>query len=239
MYNGPGPARANPFDGKGAREELLIDRTAKFETECVAATDGHALERAVDLLRQGHVVAFPTDTVYGVGVHALQEQAVARLFVAKQRPMEQAIPLLLADAEALDQVCVDIPSAAWELARRFWPGALSLVLWRGPAVPSVVAGGGATVAVRVPDHALVRDLCRRVPGPLATSSANLHGQPPAITAGDVRHGLRGRIPLILDGGPCTGGLSSTVVDLTVQPAAIVRSGPISARQLASVVAVRD
>jgi L-threonylcarbamoyladenylate synthase len=211
----------------------------RFETACVAAADRRGLEQAVDRLRRGDVVAFPTDTVYGVGAHAFQAEAVARLFTVKDRPVEQAIPLLLPDVDALRQVCVDIPAAAWELARRFWPGGLSLVLKRAAAVPDVVTAGGPTVAVRLPDHDLVRDLCRRLGAPLATSSANLHGERPAVTAGEAAAALRGRIPLILDGGPCPGGVSSTVVDLTVWPAVVLRAGPVTAEQLASVVALRD
>lgn len=209
-----------------------------FETERLTAAEPAALRKAVEWLRAGNVVAFPTDTVYGAGAHAFQAEAVARLFAVKNRPVQLAIPLLLPDVAAMDQVCVDVPAVAWELARRFWPGGLSLVLKRSALVPDVVTAGGPTVAVRVPDHDLVRDLCRRLGAPLATSSANLHGQPPAVTAGEVEMVLHGRIPMILDGGQCLGGVSSTVIDLTVRPAVILRSGPITAEQLATVVPVR-
>jgi L-threonylcarbamoyladenylate synthase len=193
------------------------------------------LEQAVDLLRQGQVIAFPTDTVYGVGAHAFQPEAVARLYTIKDRPARLAIPVLLPDIEAMRDVCIDIPPVAWDLAARFWPGGLSLVLRRAPIIPDAVTAGGPTVAVRVPDHALVRELCHRLAAPLAATSANRHGQPAPVEAGEVEAALSGWIPLILDGGPCPGGVASTVLDLTVSPPAILRPGPITAEQLAAVV----
>ncbi len=204
----------------------------EYATVCLSAKAPDAVDKAVDALRQGEVIAFPTDTVYGVGVHAFLPQAVARLYVVKERPAGMAIPLLLSGAEAMSLVCVDIPTLAWEIAERFWPGALSLVLYRAPAVPDVVTAGGPTVAVRVPDHPLARELCQRLGAPLAATSANRHGWPPPVTAGEVQAALAGRIPLILDGGSCLGGVASTVLDLTVSPPVIRRAGPITAEQLA-------
>ncbi|MBN1136053.1 MAG: threonylcarbamoyl-AMP synthase [Anaerolineae bacterium] len=203
-------------------------------TVCLSAEAPGAAGRAVDALRQGEVIAFPTDTVYGVGAHAFLPQAVARLYAVKERPAGMAIPLLLPGAEAMALVCVEIPAVAWEVAGRFWPGALSLVLRRAPAVPDAVTAGGPTVAVRVPDHPLVRELCRRLGAPLAATSANRHGWPPPVTASEVQAALAGRIPLILDGGPCPGGVASTVLDLTVSPPVILRPGPVTAEQLAVV-----
>lgn len=196
-----------------------------------------ALERAVDLLRRGGLVAFPTDTVYGIGVHALKEEAVAQLFRVKKRPVDLPIPLLLPDTTTMKAVCVAIPPVAWWLAERFWPGGLSLILARSHMVPDTVTAGGSTVAVRVPDHPLLRELCRQLGAPLAATSANLHGQPPPITADEVESGIGRCVPLILDGGACPGGVASTVLDLTVRPHAILRLGPVSAEQLTSIVAV--
>jgi L-threonylcarbamoyladenylate synthase len=201
-------------------------------TICLSAEAPDAVDRAVDALRQGEVIAFPTDTVYGIGAHAFLLQAVARLYAVKGRPVGMAIPLLLSGTEALSLVCVDIPSLAWEIAVHFWPGALSLVLRRAPAVPDAVTAGGPTVAVRVPDHPLVRKLCQRLGAPLAATSANRHGWPSPVTAGEVHRALADRIPLILDGGTCPGGVASTVLDLTVSPPAILRPGPVTAEQLA-------
>jgi L-threonylcarbamoyladenylate synthase len=202
------------------------------DTLVLSAAAPGAVARAVALLQAGRVIAFPTDTVYGLGAHALLPGAVEALYRIKGRPAHLAIPLLLADAAAIDLVCQDVPDVARELARRFWPGALSLVLRRMLLVPDVVTSGGDTVAVRVPHHALVRQLCRQLAAPLAATSANLHGQPPPVTAAQVQAMLGGRLPLILDGGACPGGIPSTVLDLTTLPPAILRRGPVTAEALA-------
>jgi L-threonylcarbamoyladenylate synthase len=194
-----------------------------------------ALDQAAELLRRGGLVALPTDTVYGVAAHAYLAQAVARLYQVKERPTHLAIPLLLADAAMMETVCLGVPPIAWQLAARFWPGGLSLVLRRSDRVPRVVTAGGPTVAVRVPDHALVRELCRRLGAPLAATSANRHGQPNPVTADEVEAALGGRVPLILDGGFCRGGVPSTVLDLTVSPHVLLRRGPVTAEALAALV----
>jgi L-threonylcarbamoyladenylate synthase len=183
-------------------------------------------------------VAFPTDTVYGVGAHAFLPEAVAQLYAAKRRPADLPIPLLLSSAMDMQTVCIDVPPEAWRLAERFWPGALSLVLPRGPNVPLEVTASGPTVAVRVPDHPLVRELCLGLGAPLAASSANRHGHPAPRRAGDVEAALGGDIAAILDGGPCPGGVASTVLDLTHSPAVIRRPGPVTAEQLAAVLDLR-
>ncbi len=208
---------------------------AKSRPVCLSIQSPGAVDRAAELLQRGEVVAFPTDTVYGIGAHALVPQAVARLYSVKQRPHALAIPLLLSDAEDMQTVCTDIPPLAWQLADRFWPGGLSLVLARADIVPDIVTAGGSTVAVRVPDHALVRELCRRLGAPLAATSANLHGQPDPVTADQVRLALGRDVALILDGGLCRGGTPSTVLDLTVSPPAILRPGPITVAHLGELV----
>jgi L-threonylcarbamoyladenylate synthase len=213
-------------------------RRAACQTRRLAAGAPGAVELAIRLLREGQIVAFPTDTVYGIGACALQPEAVERLFAAKNRPAGVAIPLLLPGAESLDLACVDVPTLARLLAARFWPGALTLVLRRSAAIPDVVTAGSSTVAVRVPDHPLVRDLCRGLGSPLAATSANLHGQPASVDAGEVVGALAGRIPLILDGGRCPGSAASTILDLTVTPPAILRAGPVTARQLAEYAPIR-
>lgn len=193
-----------------------------------------ALERAGELLRRGELVAFPTDTVYGIGAHAFMEDAVERLYLVKERPAHLPIPLLLADGAEMEAVCVDIPPVAWRLAECFWPGGLSLILTRSSAVPDIVTAGGSTVAVRVPDYPLICDLCRQLGAPLAATSANLHGQSPPVSASEVETALGGRVSLILDGGPCQGGVASTVLDLTVSPSSLLRPGPITAAHLAAI-----
>ena len=213
---------------------MASDSTFKMRTIRLDIQSPDILKQAVGLLRQGELVAFPTDTVYGIGAHAFLEEAVARLYQAKERPADQPVALLLPDAAAMEAVCTNIPPLAWQIAERFWPGGLSLVLARSEAVPDRVTAGGPTVAVRVPDHPLVCALCRELGAPLAASSANCHGQPPPVTADEVEAALAGRVSLILDGGRCQGGVASTILDLTVSPPAILRRGPITAEQLASI-----
>jgi|YNPNPStandDraft_1061719.scaffolds.fasta_scaffold06891_3 L-threonylcarbamoyladenylate synthase len=190
-----------------------------------------SLARAVQLLRAGELVAFPTDTVYGVGALAWDGKAVARLYAAKLRPADKAIPILLADPQDIVLVARHLPPSALLLAERFWPGPLTLVVPKGARVPAEVTAGGDTVAVRVPDHPLARELIRQVGAPLATTSANLSGQPPSVTAEEVQAQLGDRVALILDGGPCAGGVASTVVDLTGPQPRLLRAGPLSLEQI--------
>jgi len=190
-----------------------------------------SIARAAEVLRAGGVVGFPTDTVYGVGAHGLLPAAVERLYAVKERPGDKAIPLLLPGVDALPQVVCSIPDAAYALAERFWPGALTMVLYRAPAVPDAVTSGGDTVAVRVPDHPVTQTLLAALAAPLAATSANLSGQPAPDTADGVLAQLDGRIDLLLDGGTCPGGVASTVVDLTVEPLRILRAGGITAEEI--------
>jgi L-threonylcarbamoyladenylate synthase len=198
--------------------------------------DGAAIARAVQVLREGGIVAFPTDTVYGVGAHAFLPAAVQQLYVVKRRPADKAIPLLIPGASALSQAAVAIPDVAYELAARFWPGALTLVLRRGKRVSDAVTAGGDTVALRAPDHPVVQALLAALGAPLAATSANLSGQPPPATADGVLAQLDGRIDLILDGGTCPQGVPSTVLDLIVSPPRILRAGGVSKQQIAALIA---
>lgn len=184
------------------------------------------IARAVEVLRSGGIVAFPTDTVYGIGAHGMQPHAVDKLYLVKERPRDKAIPLLLPGFEALPEVVASVPDVARALAARYWPGALTIVLRRAPTVPDAVTARGETVAVRVPDHALTLALLRALDAPLAATSANLSGEPAPDTADGVLAQLEGRIDLLLDGGRCPGGVASTVVDLTVDPPAVLRVGEI-------------
>lgn len=194
-----------------------------------------AFPEAIELLKGGSLVAFPTDTVYGVAAHAFLPHAVARLYAAKERPRERAIPLLLSKVEDLPLVARDIPPLAWPLIERFWPGGLTLVLFRQATVPEIVSAGGETVAVRVPNHRLALALIEGTGAPLATSSANLSGRPEPVTADQVLQQLGSRIDLILDGGPSPGGVPSTVVDLTLSPPSVLRKGAISVERLAELI----
>lgn len=201
-----------------------------------------ALERqvalAVDLLRQGGVVAYPTDTLYGLGADAFNEAAVERVFVIKGRPHGMPLPLLLADADALAQVASETPPLARVLAERFWPGALTLVIPRSPKVPELVSGRGWKVGVRVPDHPVPRELARRLGAPITGTSANKSGGPDPRTAEDVRRQLGETVDLVIEGGDPPAGQPSTVLDLTGPSPRIVRAGAITKHELEAVCGCR-
>jgi L-threonylcarbamoyladenylate synthase len=181
---------------------------------------------AVDVLRVGRLVAMPTDTVYGIGVALQARDGLARLFAAKDRPLDRAIVLLVADLDQAASVGV-LSAAARTLADRFWPGGLTLVLPQAPGagLPVELTGGAATIGVRIPDHECPRALARAL-GPLPVTSANLSGRPDARDAAAVLDQLGERIELVLDGGPARGGIPSTVVDCTGESPRILRAGAI-------------
>jgi L-threonylcarbamoyladenylate synthase len=201
-------------------------------TRVLPTADPNSLDHAAELLRTGQLVAFPTDTVYGVGALAFDVQAVASIYTATERPPEKAIPVLIANESDLLHVAAAVPDSARVLMARFWPGGLTLVLPKRPDVPEMVSGG-ETVAVRIPDLDLARALMR-LTGPLAATSANRSGQPSPVTAEDVVAQLGGRIAAVLDGGPCPGGIPSTVVDCVASPPCILREGALSLTDLRSV-----
>ena len=196
-----------------------------METILISASDPQAYSLALRTLQRGGLIAFPTDTVYGLAVPAFSREGIDQLFSAKGRETAKAIAVLIAGMEQLDQVANLICADALRLAEKFWPGPLTLVAPRHPSLPDSLAPL-PTVGVRVPDHAVALELLRRS-GPLATTSANLSGQPNPLTAQDVLNQLGGRIDLILDGGATPGGVPSTVVDCTQGELAILRQGPIT------------
>lgn len=183
-------------------------------------------DQALRLLQRGAAIAFPTDTVYGVGTDGLSAVAVLQLFAIKARPRTQAIPLLLADPADLHAVSASLPDHALALAARYWPGGLTLVVPAAPHLPAELLAGGTTVAVRVPDHARLRDLIRQLGHPLAATSANKHGEPNPRTAQDVVAQLGGRLPLVLDGGATPGDMASTIVDVTGPTPRVLRQGVV-------------
>lgn len=201
----------------------------RMETK-VLPVRNEAIAVAARILAGGGLVAFPTDTVYGVGAHAFQPDAVERIYAAKIRPRDKAIPILLAQPDDLVLVAEGITETAWLLAERFWPGGLTLVLPKKANVPDVVSAGGPTVAVRVPDHPVPLALIAALGAPLAATSANLSGHPSPVTAQEVQAELGGHIELILDGGRCPGGVPSTVLDLTTDPPTILRAGAIGVQE---------
>jgi|LSQX01.3.fsa_nt_gb L-threonylcarbamoyladenylate synthase len=185
------------------------------------------LEEAARVLREGGLVAFPTETVYGLGANALDEEAVAKIFQAKGRPADNPLIVHLASVEELPQVVASVPPEAAVLARRFWPGPLTLVLPRKEEVPLITTGGLETVAVRVPDHPLALELIRRAGVPVAGPSANLSGRPSPTTAAHVLEDLQGKVDVIIDGGPTGLGVESTVLDLTASPPVLLRPGGVT------------
>ncbi len=189
-----------------------------------------AIDQAVHALLMRQLVAFPTDTVYGVASLAFEVEAIEKLFAAKGRDAGKAIAVLVGSPEALVQVSSGLNDSARRLAERFWPGPLTLVVPRNPALPAVLApappGALPTIGVRMPDHPVALEVLRRT-GPLAVTSANLSGGPNPHTAQDVADQLGGRIALILDGGRVPGGLPSTVVDCTRPRPVILRPGPLT------------
>lgn len=200
-------------------------------TWVLPASDPAAVAVAAEALQRGEVVAFPTDTVYGVGAAVFQQEGVRALYEVKGRPEAKAIPLLLADPEDVGKVAVRVPPVAMQLMERFWPGALTLVLPARPEVPAVVRAGGATVAVRVPNHAVALALIAAVGAPVATTSANRSGAPEALTAEQVLRQLGSRLRWLLDGGRSPAGQASTVVDVSVEPPVIRRHGAIADEEI--------
>ncbi len=206
------------------------------KTELLPASDAN-VARAIEVLKAGGLVAFPTDTVYGLAVLPWDMDAVARLYEAKQRPSDRPIPLLLSDTGQLGRVVTLPPRFRRQFRRliaRFWPGGLTLVLPKAEIVPAAVSAG-PTVAVRVPDLPLARDLIQDAGGVLAVTSANLSGQPNPITAQEVEEQLGDRIDLILDGGPCRGGVPSSILDCTVFPPSLLRHGAVRKAALRAVI----
>lgn len=188
--------------------------------------DSAALQKAAELIRAGKLVAFPTETVYGLGANALDAAAVRAIFRAKGRPATDPLIVHIADFEQLEQVTREIPPLALELARHFWPGPLTFVLQKSAVIPLEVTAGGEKVAVRWPSHPIAQALIRLSGVPIAAPSANLFGHTSPTTAQHVYADLHGRIELILDGGPTFIGLESTVLDLTTSPPLILRPGGI-------------
>lgn len=187
-----------------------------------------ALAHASSLLRSGDVVAFPTETVYGLGANALDEASVAKIFAAKGRPAHNPLIIHVSDIEEARGLTSDWTPEAEALALAFWPGPLSLVLKKNSKIPGIVTAGGETVAIRCPDHPVALALLRACKFPLAAPSANRSNYISPSTAAHVIASLDGRIPLVLDGGPCKAGIESTVLSLVTSPAQILRPGPIPA-----------
>lgn len=189
-------------------------------------TAEHLLEEAASALQQGQLVAFPTDTLYALGAHAFIERAVRSVYRVKQRPLDMGLPLLLAKAPDMEKVGVNIPQIAWDLAEAFWPGALTLVLQKGPSVLPCITAGKGTLAVRVPNHRLALQLIEATGAPLTGTSANRSGGKDPVAANDVSEQLGQAVSMILDEGACPMNGASSIVDLTLTPPLVIRAGVI-------------
>lgn len=195
-----------------------------MKTIVISTTNPAAIGTALKVLAEGGIIAFPTDTVYGLAAPAFSADGIEKLYQIKDRSLTKAIPILIGSIDQLDQISPGLPAEAQKLAARFWPGALTLVIPRSPALPAVLSAG-PTVAVRMPDHAFALELMRQS-GPLAATSANLSGQANPLSAEDVLAQLGGRVDLVLDGGKVDGGIPSTIVDCTSPEISILRQGAI-------------
>jgi L-threonylcarbamoyladenylate synthase len=186
---------------------------------------------AVSILQAGGLVAFPTETVYGLGADARNPEAVGRIFAAKGRPADHPLIVHLSDAKEMSEWAQDIPEIAWKLAEVFWPGPLTLILPRLPSVPDAVTGGLDTVALRVPDHPVALALLSTFGGGIAAPSANYYGRVSPTSAEDVREELKDSVDLVLDGGRCRVGIESTIIDLSTTTSRILRPGKITEQEL--------
>jgi len=196
--------------------------------------DTETLEAAARILRNGGLVAFPTETVYGLGANALDRAAVERIFAAKQRPSWDPMIVHVATMEMLDQLVAEIPEAARRLMEAFWPGPLTLLLPRKATVPDAVTAGRPLVGVRMPSHPVALEIIRRAGVPVAAPSANRFAHISPTTAAHVLHDLDGRIDAVVDAGATAHGLESTVVDPSTSPMVIYRPGAITAEQMEQV-----
>ncbi len=205
-----------------------------MKTLYLPAENENTAQTAAEILKTGGLVALPTETVYGLGANGLDEAAVAKIFTAKGRPQDNPLILHVAEAKDMEKFCHSIPESAWLLAKRFWPGPLTLVLPSKDTVPLSTRAGLPTVAVRCPDNVITRQIIRLAGVPIAAPSANLSGKPSTTTAQHVLHDHDGRIDAIVDGGSCRVGVESTIVDLSEARPRLLRPGGIGPEQLLEV-----
>ena len=205
-----------------------------MKTLYLSAGDAETPVTAAEIIKKGGLVAIPTETVYGLGANGLDENAVAKIFEAKGRPQDNPLILHIWGPEQIELLCHHIPQAAYDLAEKFWPGPLTMVLPAKSLIPKRTTGGLSTVAVRCPDSDVTREIIRLSGVPLAAPSANISGKPSTTTAQHVLHDHDGRIDAIVDGGACRVGVESTIVDLTEERPRLLRPGGVTPEQLVEV-----
>jgi len=189
------------------------------------------IQQAAQILKRGGLLGIPTETVYGLGANGLDPEAVANIFKAKGRPQDNPLILHIPDVGWLDRYCQNIPASAYALANAFWPGPLTMILERKPNVPDVVTAGLDTVGMRCPAHVLCRKIIAAADVPVAAPSGNTSGRPSPTTARHMLEDMDGKIDAIMEGGPCTVGVESTIIDLTCQPPRLLRPGGVTLEQL--------
>ena len=216
---------------KMADEDPLVTKVIKINRDCFEPEE---MAEAAALLRTGRLVAFPTETVYGLGANALDETAAKRIYAAKGRPSDNPLIVHIAEMSALYDLTEEVPEVAVKLGEKFWPGPLTMILRKSNRVPSGTTGGLQTVAIRLPADPIARELIRQSGVYVAAPSANASGRPSTTTAQHVYEDLSGRIDMIIDGGPVSIGLESTIVDLTGDTPMILRPGYITKEQLETV-----
>ena len=199
-----------------------------MKTEKLTAAD---VEQAAAILARGGLLGIPTETVYGLGANGLDPEAVAHIFEAKGRPQDNPLILHVPSAEWLERYCQHIPNAAYTLAERFWPGPLTMILERKPVVPDVVTAGLDTVGMRCPAHPVCRAIIAAAGVPVAAPSGNTSGRPSPTNMADMLEDMEGKIDGIVDGGPCSVGVESTIIDLTEQPPRLLRPGGVTLEEL--------
>lgn len=204
-----------------------------METVMLGA-NGHDIETAADILRNGGLCAIPTETVYGLAANALDEQAVRNIFIAKGRAQDNPLIVHISDISELPPLVKEIPDIVYRLAERFWPGPLTMIMYKSELIPDAVTCGGDTVAIRMPQNEIARKIIKATGRPLAAPSANLSGGVSPVTAQHCMRDLSGRVDAILDGGECTVGLESTVISCVTNPIRLLRPGFVTVDDLKSV-----
>ena len=199
----------------------------------LSSTTEHKLDTALRLLQEGGVIAVPTDTLYGLAADAFNAAAIERVFVIKERPEGLALPVLLADSGQLSMVAVDVPSQVGKVAEAYWPGPLTLIVKRKDTLPPRLTAGHPTVAVRVPDHPVPRELARRLERPITGTSANISGADDPGTLEELRRQVGERVDLVIDQGPSPAGTASTIVDVSGDEPRLIREGVIPFGEIAA------
>ncbi len=189
------------------------------------------IDEGVKILKQGGIIAFPTDTVYCLGASIFNDNAVKRVFEVKQRPFNMALPVIMTDIAQMKDISISLPDVAFRLAQHFWPGALTLVINKSEKVSNIVTANKTTVALRIPAHPVPIAILTGLGVSTTGTSANAHGKPSPIIAAEVQEQLGKKVDLIIDGGQCPGGEASTIVDITGEQPVILREGPISFEEI--------